>query len=143
MWCENFSSRLFYYACHVSISWLDCNGVWFVVLLEAICFPILLTDSWQSQLFCQLRNSAPSKTQARQNTLITTFTTLYLAGPDTSEGSWKGQRITDEPVSDCQDVSIENWHKSRTSSSLCSEDVSIYFCFYISLIPRRLMSFSG
>ena len=38
-----FYSILFYYPRHVSISWLDCNGVWFVVLLEAICFPILLT----------------------------------------------------------------------------------------------------
>ena len=99
-------------------------------------------ESWQSWLFCQLRNSAPSKTQTRQNTLITTFTTLFCRsrGPDTKEGSWKGRRITDEPVSECQDISIENWHKSRTSSSLRSEDVSI-FCFYISLIPRRLMSF--
>ena len=74
-------------------------------------------ESWQSWLFCQLRNSAPSKTQARQNTLITTFTTLYLAGPDTSEGSWRGQRITDEPVSECQDISIENWHKLLLASS--------------------------
>ena len=61
------------------------------------------------------------------------------------EGSWKGRRITDEPVSECQDISIENWHKSPfvTSELLSALKMFQYFCFYISLIPRRLMSFSG
>ena len=95
-------------------------------------------ESWQSWLFCQLRNSAPSKTQTRQNTLITTFTTLFCQSRhnggelEGSENNWWA----------CLRMSRHfNWKLAQLVTSKLLSLMFQYFCFYISLIPRRLMSF--